>query len=85
MIPNDNNLSIYHLSTWLISPLKGGSQDKAFRVEGDLTLPSPSAPCLFIGENRGGAFQTSHSVPFDRLLQAAENMVVVFLQPQPQG
>ena len=35
-----------HLFTWLISPLKGGSQDEAFRVQGGFTLTSPSAPCL---------------------------------------
>ena len=31
--------------------LEKGSQDEAFRVEKDFTLPSPSVPCLFIGEN----------------------------------
>ena len=44
----DNHLSIYISD---IFSLKGGSQDKAFRVQGNFILPSPSAPCLFIGEN----------------------------------
>ena len=42
--------SIY-LYTWLISTLKGDSQDNTFRVQRDFTLPSPFVPCLFIGEN----------------------------------
>ena len=43
-------LSIY-ICTWLISQLKKYSQDKAFWVQGDFTLPSPSVPCLLVGEN----------------------------------
>ena len=38
-----SNLLVY-LYTCVISLLKEDSQDKVFRVEGDLTLPSPSAP-----------------------------------------
>ena len=30
--------------------LKGDSQDKAFKVHGDITLPCPSVSCLCIGE-----------------------------------
>ena len=43
------SISIY-LYTWLIYPLKGDSQDKAFRIQGDFILSSPSAPCLFVGK-----------------------------------
>ena len=43
-------LSIY-LCTCLIFPLERGSQDQAFRVQGDLILPFPSAACLLVGEN----------------------------------
>ena len=39
------------LYTWLIYSLKLGSQDKIFRVQGDFTFPSPSAACLFVGDN----------------------------------
>ena len=30
--------------------LRGGSQDKAIKIQGDITLPSPSVLCLFLGE-----------------------------------
>ena len=33
--------------------IKRDSQNKVFRVQGDFTLPSPSASCLFIGYNTG--------------------------------
>ena len=55
--------SIY-LSTWLISLLKGDSQGKVFRLQGDFTLPSTSTPCLRRREYRWGASQTSRFVPF---------------------
>ena len=43
-------LSIY-LYTLLISPLKGSSQEKAFRVQEDFTLPPFSVSCLYTGKN----------------------------------
>ena len=42
------SISLY---SWFISSLKGSNQDKAFRVQGNFTLPSPSVPCLFIEKN----------------------------------
>ena len=53
-------------------PIEKGLLDKAFRVHGDYTLPSPSAPCLFIGEN------TEEGLP--RLL--ASSLSVTFYNPQ---
>ena len=41
-------LKFIYLYTVLKSPLKESSQDKAFRVQEDFTIPSPSVPCLFI-------------------------------------
>ena len=37
-------LSIYQT----VITLKEGSQDKEFRVHGEITLLSPSAPCIFV-------------------------------------
>ena len=45
--------SIY-LQNQLMFPLKGDYQDMAFRVWGNITLPSPSASCIFTGENTEG-------------------------------
>ena len=35
----------------LLTPLREVAVAKHARVHGDITLPSPSAPCLFVGEN----------------------------------
>ena len=48
-----------------------------FRVPGDITLHRK--------KYRGGSYQTPRSVPFGCILPPAENTVVVFLQPSPQG
>ena len=58
-----------YIHTWLISPLKGGSQDKA---EVDLTLPSPSEPCTFVGEN------TEEQLP----RPFASSLFIAFYEPQ---
>ena len=42
-ISHDRYLSIYIPDLY--------TQDKAFRIQGNFNLPSPSAPCLFIGNN----------------------------------
>ena len=39
---------LYHFNNLI----KRDSQGKAFRVQGDFNLPSPSVPCLFVGENK---------------------------------
>ena len=36
---------------WFISPLKGVSVDKTFRIQGDFALPFPSLPGILTGEN----------------------------------
>ena len=56
--------SVY-LYIWFISPLKVGSQGKAFRVQGNYILPFPSMPCLYIG---GGASLTLCFFPYHHFL-----------------
>ena len=73
---------ISSLSLYLpMSPFKGGNQYKAFRLQGQFTLPCPSVPS-FRREYKGGASQTSCSIPFGRLSRATGN-TVVFLQLLP--
>ena len=53
-------------------PIKGDNQDKAFGfgVQGDLTLPSHSVFCLFVGE------KTEEWLPIDLAPSLLKNMIV---------
>ena len=65
--------------------IKGGSQDERVRVQGTLTLSSPSAHLSICTEEyRGEAPETPCCVPFGHLLHSARN-ILIFLQSLPQG
>ena len=63
-------LLIYQYTRLLYAPREVNKTTQT-RGHEDITLPSPPAPCLLVGVNRGGASQTLHSVP-----------IVIFYQPQ---
>ena len=72
---------LIYLYIWYISPLKAGSQDQAFRIQGDLFSHPLLHPVFSLERIQRIAPQIPCSVPFLCLLQFARNPVVIFLQP----
>ena len=67
------NLIPLHQSIYIPSYYlpKAGSQDKLQRVQGDITLPSPSVPYLLLERIQRRAFSDPSLRPFCYLLQTA--------------
>ena len=67
-------------------PLKEGYQDKVFSIPGDISLPSPSVPCLFIRENTEKGLPRSHDPsiwsPLTNLAAAPQVYTVYKLEPR---
>ena len=77
---------IIYVSAYLTSPLRGGNQYNAVRVEGDDILPSPCCAVSFHWrENREGASHTLPSVTLYHLSPPAAKTVASFWLPPPQG